>query len=455
MSAFGRLRHPIGKSALALAIALCSCAPLPTSTPTATRPAPTATTPATVIPAPSPNAAGSELHVWHSLSGAKEASLRAIVESFVAQNPEQIRVRLEYHVDLQTEVLTAASAGTPPDLVITLCSELALFASHGLVATLGPYLQDPTYGLGGEQAADLWPVVLQGCLKDGGDQPLGMLFDLQAQLLYYNAAWLKRLKPDTAPTSWDNLRTLCNSAHDKKAGTWGVAFDGSSLSVSAWIASLGGSLLDKTGQLSLASPETNAALTALNDLRRDGCLLCSYEPGAARQELASEKIPFVFGSSSELNSYREAILNPKTNKPRFAWDVAPFPFVTSEPAVMVEGLTMGILRTSPNQQLAAWLLVKWFLEPQNDASWVLATGSLPLHRSALESSELKQYVEEHPQYLTAARLVAYAHTEPAVSVMPMVRSLMSTAARAVCQGQAEPQQALLAADTAATTILNR
>ena len=456
MSALNRLKHPICRLALAVIVAACGCATSPTITPVSTRAVPTATVPLTPTPTSPPNPVACELHVWHSLSGAREAGLRAIVESFDAQNPDSIRIRLEYHVDLQTEVLTAASAGTPPDVVITSCDEMALFASRGLVATLNPYRDHPVYGLGDAQAADLWPVVLHGCVDKDSDQSLGLLIDIQAQLLYYNSAWLMRLKTEAPPTTWDQLRTLCNAARgDKKSGTWGLAFDGASLTVSNWIASLGGSLLDEEGNLTLASSEATAALTALQDLGQDGCMVCSSESGAGRQEFASEKALFAFDSSSELNKYREAILDPKTRKAKFSWDVASFPFVTSEPVVLVSGLTLGILNTSPNQQLAAWLLLKWFLEPLNDASWVLATGSLPLHVSLQDSAELKQYVEEHPQYLTAARLMAYARTEPAAAVMPMIRTLMTTSARAVCLGQAEPQEALLAADTAVRFMLER
>lgn len=378
-----------------------------------------------------------------------------MAQAFAAQNPDHIRVRLEYHVDLQAETLTAASAGTPPDVVIAPCDQMAQFAARGLVTPLNTYLQDTTWGVGEEQKADLWPVVLQGCLDESSGQPLGVLWDLKAQLLYYNATWIKRLKTDAPPATWDDLRALCNAARDKKAGTFGFAFDGASLSVSNWIASLGGSLFDRSGNLSLASSEANAALTALDDLRQDGCLMCPYEKGAAMQDLASEKVLFTLDSSAEMSRYRSAILDSKTGKPRFTWGVAPMPFVTSEPAVIVDGLGVGILKTSPNQQAAAWLLIKWLLEPTNDAAWVLATGSLPMHRSTPDSSELEQYVEGHPQYLTAARLMAYARTEPAVSVMPTIRGLMSTAARAVCQGKAEPQEALLAADTAADVLLAR
>jgi ABC-type glycerol-3-phosphate transport system substrate-binding protein len=381
--------------------------------------------------------------------------LRSIVESFAAQSQDRIRVRLEYHVDLRTEVLTAASAGTPPDVVITSCDNLSLFASRGLAAPLATYQNDPTFGLTAAQVADLWPIVLQGCLDTSSGQPLGLLLDIQAQLLYYNSAWLKRLKTDAPPVSWDQFRTLSNAARDKKAGTWGFAFDGSSLSASSWIASLGGSLLDKSGKLSLASSAAGEALATLNDLRQDGSMVCSYESGAARQELASEKALFTIDSSSQLKSYQEAILNPKTQKVKFSWGLAPLPSVTSEPAVMVEGLTVGILRTSPGQQLAAWLLIKWLLEPPNDASWVLATGSLPMHRSTLDLPELKPYSEALPQYLSAVQLMAYAQTEPASPKMPMIRGLLSEAARAVCQGEAGPQEALLAADTAAEIILAR
>ncbi len=414
---------------------------------------PTSTASATKTPPREPDPAESEIHIWHSLTGERELALRRLAASFAATNPQLIRTRVEYHSDLRAEVLTAFSAGTPPDVVIASCDQMAFLAEAGSVAPLAQYLDGGTYGLTLTQQSDLWPIAIGGCLDPDSGQPLGLFFDPQAQVMFYNASWLKKLKIESPPENWEEFRTLCNAARDKKAGTWGYEFDGDGFEVSNWIAGLGGSLLDDAShEFTLDSSQARAALSVLDDLRRDGCLAYSQEEGADRLGFGSEKILFTFDSSAELASYARAALNPRTEKPRFTWDVAPLPYGTGEPVVLVQGLTMGILRTSPRQQLASWLFVHWFSDPENDIAWVLATGALPLHRSTLEAEGMASYLEQNPQFRTVSQMMAYAQTDPAVAEIPAIHELLSTAAVAVCLGEAVPDDALLAADTAADEI---
>jgi ABC-type glycerol-3-phosphate transport system substrate-binding protein len=223
-----------------------------------------------------------------------------------------------------------------------------------------------------------------------------------------------------------------------------------------WISSLGGVLFDSPdGQVTLDDPQAVAALGVLRDLLQDGCAYCSSAPGADRADFAAEKVLFTFGSTADLPQYVEAIYNPKTNKNKFAWDIAPMPGLQSEPVVTVRGPVMSMLHTTPRQQLAAWLFLKWFLQRENDVQWALETGALPLHRSSTETPEMQAYLEQNPQYKTVGGLLALAATEPAIPRWQEIRALLVNAAEAVCLGQAEPADALAAADTAADGLLAR
>ena len=442
--------------ALWLLGAASACSPVPTATLSPLPVLPTLTPLPSTRPPEVLDPTQSEIHIWHSLTGRREATLRTLAAAFAADNPHHIRVRVEYHSPLRQEVLTAIAAATPPDIVITPCDQLAGYATTGAVVPLTAYLDNEKYGLSLTQQSELWPVAIDGCRDEQSGEPLGLFFDVQANLMFYNATWLKKLKTDAPPQTWDEFRSLCNAARDKKTATWGFAFDGDGLTVVNSIAGLGGTLLNtRTGQFTLSSPQAIGALSVLSDLHKDGCSSCAYEPGVDRVEFGAEKLLLTFSSSAELANYSEAVFNTKTKKPRFAWGVAPMPHLASDPVVMVQGLTMGILRTSPNQQLAAWLFVEWFSEPQNDLRWSLETGALPLHRGAAEAPEMASYVEQNPQFKTASQMLVYARTEPAIKRWPDVRELLSLAAKAVCLGEAQPNDALLAANTAAEAILAR
>ncbi|MBC7233152.1 MAG: extracellular solute-binding protein [Chloroflexi bacterium] len=421
----------------------------------------------TVLPTPEPSPTmphmealdptGCEVHLWHSLSAEKEAVLLAIASEFQISNPYGVRLRIEYHSPLHKEVWAAIAAGTPPDLVITSCDQVAEYARANAVIPLTEYLDNTPYGLSQEEREDLWPIALESsCRSTQAEHPLGLFFDAHAVVMFYNATWLKKLKADAPPQTWEEFRERCNAARDKKSATWGYAYAADGPVVVNWISSLGEALIDpRSGEALLDSPQAVAALSVLRDLLQDGCAYCAFDPDTVQADFAAEKVLFAFGSTADLSQYAQAILNPKTKKLKFTWSIAPVPYLTEEPLVTVQGSMLSILRTTPQQQLAAWLFLKWFLQRENDVQWARSCGALPLHKSSLEVPEMKDYLAQSPQYELACQLMAYAQAEPAVPKWQEIRELLVQAATMVCQGKADPAEALAAADVAADNLLAR
>ncbi len=399
---------------------------------------------------------GAELHLWHALTGVREATLLTLVAGFEASNPEGIKLRVEFHSPLHQEVLTAISAGTPPDIIITSCDRVAEYAALDAIAPLAPYLDHAKHGLGKSEQADLWPIVLSGCSSAQPKGSLGLFFDPQAAVMFYNAAWLKRLKVEAPPQNWDEFRKLANIARDKKTATWGYAHANDGLTLVNWISGVGGVLFDwEQREVTLDDSRAVAALGVLQDLLQDGCAYCVTEAAADRAGLAAEKVLFSLGSTADLPQYTAAVYDAKAKKDRFAWDIVPVPGLASPPVVNVQGSTLSILRTTSRQQLAAWLFLKWFVQRENDVQWSLATGALPLHKSSVEAPEMQAYLEQNPRFKTACGLLANAEPEPAIPGWQEIRVLLVHAAAMICSGQAEPTDALAAADTAADGLFAR
>ena len=65
----------------------------------------------------------------------------------------------------------------------------------------------------------------------------------------------------------------------------------------------------------------------------------------------------------------------------FAWDVAPVPYDGDLPIPDVYGASLTVCRSTPQQQLAAWLFIKWFTQPEPQSVWSHATGYFPVRRS--------------------------------------------------------------------------
>jgi ABC-type glycerol-3-phosphate transport system substrate-binding protein len=198
-----------------------------------------------------------------------------------------------------------------------------------------------------------------------------------------------------------------------------------------------------------------AALSSLRGFADKGCIHCASESGAERAEFAAEKALFAFGSTQDLSAYAAAILSTKTKKPRFDWSIAAMPHAAGQPVSLVQGSILTILHTTPSQQLAAWLFMKWLLEPANDAQWALASGSLPLRKSSVDVPEMQAVLKQNPQYGAARELLAYAQAQPALPHWGEIRALLENAAASVCLTGEEPAVALAAADQAANSLVQR
>jgi len=435
---------------LLLASGACSAvpalAPLPTLLPTVLP---------TIEPTPTPvsiedlDATGCIVHLWHSFTGKEEVQLLRLARDFEAGNPYGIGLRVEFHNPLREELLAAMDAGTPPDIVI---APRDLVAEHTLtdtVARLDKYIHSPKYGLSELEQRDLWPVVWEAARLSGSDaEPLGFLFNLHAVVMYLNTDWLEELGFSAPPQNWDEFAEMCDAARDPTAELWGYTFSADGAVLINWIWGLGGTIIDQpSGQARLDSPEAIAALSLLHAFVESDCADCASEPSASRDSFAARRSLFTFGTTGDLAEYAEAIGE------EFGWSVAPLPHVTGQPVVNVKGSLVSILTTTPQQQLASWILVKWLSTTRSDLRWALATGALPMHRSIKYSPQMETYFRQIPQYETACQLLGYAHLEPTVPKWLAVRAVLVDAAETMCAPSTNPEHVLAAADDAADHLM--
>jgi ABC-type glycerol-3-phosphate transport system substrate-binding protein len=101
---------------------------------------------------------------------------------------------------------------------------------------------------------------------------------------------------------------------------------------------------------------------------------------------------FAIGSTSDLPRYRREVAEGAG----FAWSISHLPTILPRPSVYVQGPAFSLLRSTPEKQLAAWLFLKWFTEPEQQARWAQTFSVLPVRRSAADF--LEDYVAENPRY---------------------------------------------------------
>jgi ABC-type glycerol-3-phosphate transport system substrate-binding protein len=86
---------------------------------------------------------------------------------------------------------------------------------------------------------------------------------------------------------------------------------------------------------------------------------------------------FTFGSSSGLPFYQDSVAKGAN----FKWDIAMLPN-SGKPAVNLYGASVSVYKTTPEKELAAWLVIKFLGEKAQTTKWAIQTGYLPVRQSA-------------------------------------------------------------------------
>ena len=80
----------------------------------------------------------------------------------------------------------------------------------------------------------------------------------------------------------------------------------------------------------------------------------------------------------------------------FNWSVNPPPHSLAEPRLNIYGASQSVFVSTPEEQLAAWLFIKWTSEAEQQATWASSTGYFPTRQAAADL--LADYFAEHPTY---------------------------------------------------------
>ena len=101
------------------------------------------------------------------------------------------------------------------------------------------------------------------------------------------------------------------------------------------------------------------------------------ERNGEQNRFADGQLLFVFASSSGLPFYQDAV----SKGGNFKWDIALLPN-NGKPAVNLYGASVSVYKTTPEKELAAWLVIKFLGEKAQTTKWAINTGYLPVRQSA-------------------------------------------------------------------------
>lgn len=414
----------------------------PQVAPTRRIPVPTAQSEIRPTPTPEPQSAiqvgeeelkGLVIRFWHNWTGSSGEAVTSLVDDFNLNNPWGILVVEIYQGNLDEidkKLSQLKDAAERPDLLVGYVHQALVWDKQIGLIDLNDYLLDPVWGYSADERADFYPVFLDYEVVQ--EKRLGIPAQRSGYVLYYNQGWARELGFVSAPLSSDAfLQQACAAAQANKAtqpfaydGTGGWAISLEHPAILSWMAAFGadilheGNLASDQDEYTFNQPEVQRTYEFLRKMYDQGCAWMPENP-YPETYFAQRKALFASGSVTDIPFFLDALQRAGNHD---AWTVLAYPGPDDAQAIDVYGPAFQVLKSSERQQLAAWLLIKWLLQPDNQARLLQTTHSFPLRRSNVQVGGKSSTWE------AAVDLLQFAQVEPALSSWSLVRWAISDSA---------------------------
>jgi ABC-type glycerol-3-phosphate transport system substrate-binding protein len=352
---------------------------------------------------------GIEVEFWHVWDGVVGEAMAAIIEDFNATNPYGITVA-GYDQGGYSEIFNnmnaAINTGDLPDLAIGYNNQyLAWDAAGDVIVDMTPYVENEYFGFSAEDVADFYPAFWASDAIGG--ERLGIPAQRSGSYFFYNYTWAQELGFNSPPTTPAEFKEQsCAAAAANGDGTGGMFFKSEASTIVAWVWAFGGEVEVPGEGYNFNTPEAIEAVTFLLSLLEDGC---AWTPESRYPNTEfSTRLGLFYGSSIAGLPYQEADMESVGSTD--VWGPIAFPTVTGEPVVDLYGPSVAMVTSTPEEQLAAWMFIKWFTEPENQTSWIEASAYYPTRASVLDL--LSDYMESNTRWSDSLSYLEYGKVEP-------------------------------------------
>lgn len=373
-----------------------------------------------------------EVVYWHNRPQKDQDLLQSMLDEFNASNPYGIKARAEIagagYPDVYSKVSAAIQAGQPPEMSVAYQNQAAFYRNQGAIVDLNPFVTSKKYGLSDADIKDYF-----GSFLASDENPqfnkerLGFPTQRSLEVMFYNKAALEKLGYTEAPKTWEQFEEIACKASDPANNKYGWAFRHDASNFASQVFSRGGRILSADGQSYVFNDQAGQdSLALIQRLLKNKCAveIPTSERFGEQNRFANGELMFVFASSSGLPFYNDAV-----NKgAKFNWDIALLPN-TGKPAVNLYGASVSVYKTTPEKELASWLVLKFLGEKAQTTKWAINTGYLPVRQSAKD--EVIAAYKANPLWGTAADSYAkmfdwaqYAQIESPVAGYDPVRKII-------------------------------
>ena len=406
-----------------------------------------------------------KIALWHSETAANQESIQRLVDRFNASQSEvQAEVAFQGgYVDQLNKTVASLGTGNAPNLILQDGNHTQFLIDSGAVTPVQTFIDQEGYDL-----SDFDQKAVDFCTING--QMYTMPFTISVPMIFYNKLPFREvgLDPEHAPATLEEVQAASEKLL-KKDSAGNVTRSGIVLEINDWyvwqIHALQGELAVDNGngregratEAIFNGPTGQRLFRWWDDMIDQGL---AYNVGRNPNGIdnfmavASGRAVMTLTASSALRSVVDVL---ERGMQGVELGTGLFPgFADGKGGPQMAGLFLWILNSGPKEeQEAAWKLVKWLLEPEQQADWFAGSGYLPVSQSAYDLPPAQQVMEQYPHFRKPVEAYRKAPSTlatqgPLLGPMAQVGEAIKHAAEEMVLGGKDPIEALNEAAATAT-----
>ncbi len=350
---------------------------------------------------------------WHSMGGPLGSSLNRLIQEF---NDSQKEIKVEGvsvgNYTALTQKLTASiQAGNQPDLAQLYENSTVDYIKSGVLVPVEDFIQkDPQ--LQEDIHNDFFPVFISSNTYEG--KIWTFPFNKSVRVLYYNKDMFLRFgfDPQHTPETWSEFieysKVIC-AERDEQGNPliYITNINSSATQLVNLILQAGGEIYDGENA-KFNGKEGIEALKYLRGLVVDSNVAYLSEGYEGQNDFLASKVAMYEGSSVSM------AFMASENKLKFNVGIAPIPSFRTKKNV-ISGTNIAIFKSNSKKEEAAWKFIKWLTDKEQTAQWSYDTYYMPLRKSALQVSPLKERLANDKNLFSVYEQLNFADTEPSIS----------------------------------------
>jgi multiple sugar transport system substrate-binding protein len=378
--------------------------------------------------------------VWSGVTGEAETKLAELVEQYNSSQDDYV-VETQFSGpgdQLTAKLLNAVQNEQGPNMQLgdSTPQMLAQVIETGKVLPLDDLIDDPEAEISRDSFTE-------GMLETGTFD--GTVYSLPTEAGDYALVYNKEMFEEAGlevPTTWDEVADAAAAlTTDDRYGIY-LPIGTGEWPVFTWqtmLWSAGGELLSEDGtEVAFDSPEGVTALKTWTDLVDSGVAYpSSLQTDADGQGIASlqtGQVGMVITGAYNLGILDEALGAENVG-------VATFPEI-EVPAMNTGTNNSYILDGTDEEEAGAWDFLQYFLSPDVQAEWCIASGYLPTNIETAQSETFTSFVDEDPRVQVFVDELEYARARPSILAYSGISAALSTEIEKAMLGKATPEEAI-------------